>query len=121
MKVTIQYECGDKTCAISKGTFCRFLGVKNLGSTYVCLLYRGDEGDEVKLFNEDGWLQRCDQCLANDELGMDQVHSVISELIGPIIESRDAAKKAHEDLSNVSIRLFRLAQAVDPGKEDRKD
>ena len=69
MKVSIEYECGEKTCAVEPGKFCRFLGTRSFGTKSVCLLYRDPyDGGEVSLFYVDGWLQRCNQCLSQEEV-----------------------------------------------------
>ena len=64
MKVQIEFECGEKTCASEPGEFCRFLGAKKMGLRPVCLLFRDRRGEEQRLFEEGGWLQRCPECLA---------------------------------------------------------
>ena len=54
---TIQFTHGTKTCASEPGVFCRWVGGTHFGTVAVCLLF----GD--KLYDEDGWLQRCPQCI----------------------------------------------------------
>ncbi len=49
--------CGEKTCAIEPGDFCAELGTKNFGTRPWCLLFGED------LYERDGWVQRCPQCL----------------------------------------------------------
>ncbi len=55
---TIKFEHGVKTCASEPGKFCRWQGTQGFGTRQVCLLFDG-----CPLFTEDGWLQRCGQCV----------------------------------------------------------
>ena len=57
MKVILKFECGDKTCAVRKGEFCQFTRSKRFGTKFECYLF------QVDLFDKDGWLQRCSECL----------------------------------------------------------
>lgn len=65
VRITVHAECGEKTCAAEPGKFCRF--VRNAQArpfgrmVEVCNLY------EAVLRDEDGWLMRCDECLAEQE------------------------------------------------------
>ncbi len=61
MKVTLKFECGDRACAIRPGEFCQFTRSKSFGQKYECYLF------QVDLFAENGWLQRCTECLALSE------------------------------------------------------
>ena len=49
--------CGEKTCAIEPGKFCPEFGAKSFGTLPWCLHFN------VELFDSDGWVQRCPQCL----------------------------------------------------------
>jgi len=65
--------CGEKTCASEPGKFCRFVGVKNFGTVYVCLLFPeleapGDTSSTYLKENDEGWLARCTQCLEAEAL-----------------------------------------------------
>lgn len=62
-KVIFEIECGEKTCASKPGAFCHYFGTQNFGQQPVCLLFRGEEGQILKLKEKDGWVQRCDPCL----------------------------------------------------------
>ena len=61
----VDVDCGETTCAKAKGEFCNHLGVKNFGTTPVCTLFQDKCGNDVRLFDADGWLQRCSQCIEN--------------------------------------------------------
>lgn len=58
MKFTVVIECGEKTCAVVPGQFCRFVHTEpgSFGQRFVCSLY------EVSLRNGE-WLMRCRECL----------------------------------------------------------
>lgn len=62
VRVSIELECGERTCASKPGEFCRFLVAKADGSWPRCVLF----GQYV--FDGDGsiqgWLLRCSECLA---------------------------------------------------------
>ena len=65
----IPVECGATTCAREPGKFCRFVGTQSFGTRPVCLLFQTERGN-VPLHDENGWLQRCAECLALEaELG----------------------------------------------------
>lgn len=53
----LKFEHGKKTCAVEPGKFCRFERVSGFGTRFECSLH------EAELFFEDGWLQRCPQCI----------------------------------------------------------
>jgi hypothetical protein len=63
MKASIEFEMGERTCAIEPGKFCRWLAAKRFGTIPVCLLFRDRDGDEFGLLAKDGWTQRCPPCL----------------------------------------------------------
>ena len=56
MKLTITTECGEKTCAVEKGKFCRWMYANWQGQAR-CGLY------DEQLFDVDGWTQRGSTCL----------------------------------------------------------
>lgn len=68
--ITLKIECGETTCASKSGKFCQFLGSKKFGSIAVCMLFPtknptpNNDGLTVLEENENGWIARCDQCLA---------------------------------------------------------
>jgi len=55
---TITFEHGERTCAVARGVFCRWNGATGFGTRPVCMLF-----DNEPLFDIDGWLMRCPQCL----------------------------------------------------------
>ena len=61
MKITITTECGEKTCAAKPGKFCRFVRTNYFGTKPICNLYG------VYLWDEDGWLIRCEECLKENK------------------------------------------------------
>ena len=68
--VSIQLNCGEKTCASEPGKFCQYLGSMNFGTYVVCMLFPmknpglRDQGATTPLReNAAGWIARCDQCL----------------------------------------------------------
>ena len=69
-KLTLEILCGEKTCAYAKGKFCPYLGSKRFGTVSLCLLFPPkdpmphQDGAATELETKDGWLQRCDACLA---------------------------------------------------------
>lgn len=64
MKVSIEYECGEKTCAVAPGKFCRFVRVSRFGKRYSCARFFDAGGDPQGLKDSsEGWLARCKQCL----------------------------------------------------------
>lgn len=66
--LTIAIDSGETTCASKPGKFCSHVMTRRLGSEWICGLFRGDDGREVVLRDEngsvEGFLQRCPQCLA---------------------------------------------------------
>jgi len=64
MKIQIEFECGEKTCAYAPGKFCRFLKTSHFGTRYQCSLFVDEDRLPVAILEgEDGWLQRCEECL----------------------------------------------------------
>lgn len=55
----ITFEHGEHTCAVNPNVFCRWQGVTGFGTRPCCLLFRNEP-----LYDRDGWLQRCKQCVA---------------------------------------------------------
>ena len=60
-EVTLKFQTGLKTCAIEKGKFCRFVTSRNFGQDSYCKLF------DLKLYDKDGWLMRCESCLELDK------------------------------------------------------
>ena len=60
----IRIVCGERTCATEPGKFCEHIGALYFGTFHVCRLFPGDAGPWTALEDRDGWLQRCDACLA---------------------------------------------------------
>jgi hypothetical protein len=56
---TIVFVHGKDTCASETKNFCRFFATNRFGTIPVCMLY-----NDVELYEEGGWVQRCDQCKA---------------------------------------------------------
>ncbi len=54
----IKFNTGETTCAAEPGQFCRFLGSTHFGTRSVCMLF-----GNAPLFDADGWIQRCEQCM----------------------------------------------------------
>lgn len=65
MKKFIKFEidCGETTCAIVPGKFCKFVGAARFGTIPVCRLFSSSNDSYTELIDKDGWLQRCDSCL----------------------------------------------------------
>lgn len=67
---TLQFviECGATTCAYEKGKFCRYLGVRRMGSENICLLFPSEQHPYTPLQEtaEGGWLLRCAACLRHE-------------------------------------------------------
>lgn len=59
-KINIVYniECGEKTCAIAPGKFCKYMRYEVFSGSPRCTLFGVDPLEEV-----DGWTQRCKDCL----------------------------------------------------------
>jgi hypothetical protein len=59
MKANLELEMGPKTCASEPGKLCKMYRTSRFGTKESCGLFNVDlyEG-------ENGWIQRCDQCLA---------------------------------------------------------
>jgi hypothetical protein len=61
--VSLSFQCGELTCASEPGKFCRFIGSKSFGTQPTCTLFN------VKLFDPNGWVLRCRECLQLEETG----------------------------------------------------
>ena len=57
VKVKVEFECGEKTCAKEPGVFCKFCSISLFGIGQ-CTLF-----DNRRLFDENGWLMRHEECL----------------------------------------------------------
>lgn len=58
-------ECGEKTCASKSGNFCKYFRRKNYGQEFICSRFEDKEKREIRLFDENGWVMRCIECLEN--------------------------------------------------------
>ena len=65
MKVSLDFEVGNITCATSPGKFCRFLRVSHLGTRHSCALFldKVERTSTPLRENDQGWLERCPDCL----------------------------------------------------------
>jgi hypothetical protein len=64
-KLEIEIECGELTCAFEPGKFCKFVGAKSFGTKFLCRLFPEDNSYTM-LYDEGGWLMRCEQCLKKE-------------------------------------------------------
>lgn len=62
-EATIKIDCGETTCASAPGAFCKYVGTKSFGTKFVCMFFRQKNGDETRLHDKDGWLQRDVVCM----------------------------------------------------------
>lgn len=60
--ITIEIECGEKTCSSELGKFCKLLKTTHYGTVLWCSLFDVGLDDEM-----DGKLQRCPQCIEHAE------------------------------------------------------
>jgi hypothetical protein len=67
-KLTIEIECGEKTCAIEKGKFCPYLCTTRMGTIPYCGIWYDQDrkGMPAPLESKNGWLQRRPECLASE-------------------------------------------------------
>ena len=64
MKVNLELEMGNTTCAAAPGKFCPFVRIRSFGKIWECTLFSYLDGVNVRLLeNRDGWLKRCEECL----------------------------------------------------------
>jgi hypothetical protein len=56
---TITFTHGAKTCASEPGKFCHWCISRHFGTRQVCMLFYDEP-----LYDKDGWLQRCPECIA---------------------------------------------------------
>lgn len=61
MKFKLEIECGEKTCASEPGKFCSQMSSKKYGTIPWCSFF------DVELFEKDGWIQRCEDCMNKAE------------------------------------------------------
>jgi len=64
--ITRTIVCSETTCASERGKFCDYVGTRRFGSERVCTAF---EGEPIRLYDHDGWLQRCDACLEAEKGG----------------------------------------------------
>ena len=62
-KLTIDINCGEKTCAKEPGKFCSFFGSKKMGTIPICTLFPSTDTVYTDLEDKDGWTLRCPACL----------------------------------------------------------
>ena len=65
MEVIFKTECGETTCAVKLGQFCRFFGAKRFGQQPWCKWF------DVELHDKEGWVQRCPDCLKSTQINME--------------------------------------------------
>lgn len=70
-RLALDIECGERTCAVTRGVFCRFLGSVKCGQVPVCRLFPSDDHTYTLLDDVDGWVQRCEECLCAEGLSQD--------------------------------------------------
>jgi len=58
--ITRTIVCGKTTCASERGKFCGYIAARKFGMDAVCIAI---EGEPIRLYDHDGWLQRCQTCL----------------------------------------------------------
>jgi hypothetical protein len=70
-KLIIEIECGEKTCASEPGKFCNLIGSRHFGGISICTCFSRPDSKGILSFVEleekDGWLLRCDECLAAEK------------------------------------------------------
>lgn len=54
-------KAGEKTCASKPGVFCKWLGTKNFGQEWTCMLFNKDFAPTME------WLPRFQECLDAEE------------------------------------------------------
>lgn len=66
VRIEINIECGENTCASEPGKFCEYAGSMKFGSIPVCMLFNGQDRSggtsQTILEEKDGWVQRCPAC-----------------------------------------------------------
>lgn len=60
IKLEVQIECGETTCAIETGKFCGYFGSRKFGQEHVCTLFNKQL---FKTVGPDKWVARCPECL----------------------------------------------------------
>jgi len=63
--ITRTIVCGKTTCASEPGKFCGYVAARKFGIEPVCTAF----DEPIRLYDHDGWLQRCDACLKAEKGG----------------------------------------------------
>jgi hypothetical protein len=66
--ITLEIDCGERTCASEPGKFCPYTVSRKFGQSWFCNLFKTFFSDgsvvDVELFDHGtGWLQRCQACI----------------------------------------------------------
>jgi hypothetical protein len=64
-KLIIEVGCGEKTC-IDGDVRCNYIGTFRFGTRWVCRLFPSCDDSYTELFDDGGYLQRCDACLKSE-------------------------------------------------------
>jgi len=64
--ITRTIVCGETTCASEPGKFCDYVAARKFGAEAVCTAF---EGEPIRLYEQSGWLQRCQTCLKAEKGG----------------------------------------------------
>lgn len=64
VELRVRVECGATTCASSPGKFCKYVGARKMGTVSICLLFPSIDTSFTDLEDDDGWLQRCPDCIS---------------------------------------------------------
>ena len=64
-QLSIYVDCGDTTCASEPGKFCAYAMSSRFGTIWHCGLFKMAQLNTSKP-DGDGWLLRCDACLAHE-------------------------------------------------------
>lgn len=69
MKITLDIECGEATCASRPGEFCQFLRTSKFGLIYYCAIWHevNSKGTPIALREKHGWLLRRQECFDAEE------------------------------------------------------
>ena len=67
-KLTINIECGEKTCAKEPGKFCSYFGSKKMGTIPICTLFPSTDTVYTELEEKEGWTLRCPACLQAEKV-----------------------------------------------------
>jgi hypothetical protein len=63
VRVSVEIQCGESTCAKERGKFCKFFGARDFGTVPVCSLFPSENHTFTDLEVSNGWVQRCKSCL----------------------------------------------------------